>query len=281
MIHPSRAIRSSAAALAGLLLAATWARAVDQVELNSGAVLRGVVTEQGEDSVTIRVAGGTTMTLSMDQVRRVVTANGATEGKTASPAGPVRSPGDAPPVVRGKGDLITLAEGGEARMRILRGASIKAFVAALNPNTKKRGRYEIDPVEELKTYLDRISGGTFEVADAEEGAEGIYVGIPADFPWLKPARFRPAELKDEGFVLRSEGPNLLLIGGGVRGAQHAITTLLHSLGCRWFFPGAAWEIVPSRPDLSGAWGSREAPSFSMQRKIGLKFFPGRLFHTDD
>jgi hypothetical protein len=37
----------------------------------------------------------------------------------------------------------------------------------------------------------------------------------------------------------------LLIGATEMGVSHAAFRLLEELGCRWFFPGKNWEVVPS------------------------------------
>jgi hypothetical protein len=52
---------------------------------------------------------------------------------------------------------------------------------------------------------------------------------------------------------------------------HAVATLLHSLGCRWFFPGKTWEVVPRQQTVSGSWDERQTPSFALQRKIWYGF----------
>src|SRR5262249_59990784 len=81
-----------------------------------------------------------------------------------------------------------------------------------------------EPVDELRRTLDRITGGEFRVIDAREGATGVYVGLASDFPWLKLPD--TASLGPEGFLLRSDGPNLLLVAQGPRGVQLAVTTFL-------------------------------------------------------
>lgn len=122
------------------------------------------------------------------------------------------------------------------------------------------------PVEELRATLGQISGAEFAVEEAGPGKHGIYVGLAGDFPWLGLAG-ETAGLGAEGFVIRSRGSDLLLVAGAPRGAQHAVTTFLQSLGCRWFFPGKTWEVVPRRRDLEGAWEERSVPRFAIQRRI--------------
>ena len=120
---------------------------------------------------------------------------------------------------------VTIADAGKARLTIV-GGSVK------------------EPVEELSRHLRRIVDAEFKVEKKAGKAGGLYVGLASDFPELKIDK--ADELGDEGFLLRTDGANVLLIGNGPLGVQHAVTTFLHKLGCRWFFPGAVWEVVPTR-----------------------------------
>jgi len=126
-----------------------------------------------------------------------------------------------------------------------------------------------EPVRELQTYLNRITGAAFEVKAPEAGGKGIFVGLLSEFPDRKIER--AGDLGDEGFVIRSEDGSLYLLAAQPLGLQHAVTTFLHELGCRWFFPGETWEIVPRRETIAGAWDLRQAPSFTSQRRIWYGF----------
>src|SRR5689334_408652 len=66
-----------------------------------------------------------------------------------------------------------------------------------------------EPVDELKKYLGSMSGADVKVEPAKEGATGIYVGLAADFPWLKLDGVD--KLGPEGFILKSEGKNVFAI----------------------------------------------------------------------
>jgi len=119
------------------------------------------------------------------------------------------------------------------------------------------------PVEDLRRQLREISGAELEVAQA---GPGLHVGLFSDFPGL------PAEdLGPEGFVLRTDGKSVYLLASGPAGVQHAATTFLHRLGCRWFFPGKAWAVIPKRPTIAGSWNERQAPSFATQRRLWYGF----------
>ncbi|MCE9532063.1 MAG: DUF4838 domain-containing protein [Planctomycetes bacterium] len=126
-----------------------------------------------------------------------------------------------------------------------------------------------EPVEELKRYLKEISGAEFRVEKPAKESGGIYVGLAADFPSLKIEE--PAKLAAEGFVLKTDGANIYLIGHEALGVRHAVTTFLHRLGCRWFFPGQVWEVIPRQKTIEIACDVRQAPSFAIDRRIWYGF----------
>jgi hypothetical protein len=126
-----------------------------------------------------------------------------------------------------------------------------------------------EPAAELQRYLERISGAKFPISAAKTDATGIHVGLAGDFPWI-PVKDTD-RLGPEGFILRSDGKNLYIIGKEPAGVQHGVTTLLQAIGCRWFFPGKAWEVVPERKTISGSWDTRQTPDFPRQRKIWYGF----------
>jgi len=147
-------------------------------------------------------------------------------------------------------ERVTVVEDGAARM---------ALIAGSVPG----------PVAELQKYLKMICGAELPVARAREGARGVLVGLASDFPWL--ALEDVEGLGPEGFILRSEGGNLLMVAAGELGVRHAVVTFLHSLGCRWFFPGQTWEVVPQARTIAGTWDERQVPDFGFQRRIWYGF----------
>jgi len=125
------------------------------------------------------------------------------------------------------------------------------------------------PAEELKRYLKVISGTDFQSKPAKAGDDGIFVGLVKDFPWV--AFAKTEDLGSEGFILKSDGKSVYLVANGPLGVQHAVTTFLHTLGCRWFFPGKEWEVIPKTNTVRGAWNERQSPSFAIQRRFGYGF----------
>jgi len=122
--------------------------------------------------------------------------------------------------------------------------------------------------EDLQQFLGRIVGGEFAIEFVEKfparPGPGIYVGRAGDFGWGDP----PGDLEAEEFLLRTtRDSQVLLIGGDDAGASHAVYAFLEGLGCRWFFPGKVWEVVPAATSLSVSLADRQKPDFSGQRKL--------------
>ncbi|MFI5378789.1 MAG: DUF4838 domain-containing protein [Tepidisphaerales bacterium] len=129
---------------------------------------------------------------------------------------------------------------------------------------------------ELAGYLRQMAGAPFEIKTGD-GSAGIILGTLAEFP--DPALQEPLRVRDgfdgsEAYAIRSEPGRLRLIGATDLGASHAAFRLLESLGCRWFFPGKTWEVVPHRPELSAGLNEVSRPAI-LARRIwyGYGFFP--------
>jgi hypothetical protein len=141
---------------------------------------------------------------------------------------------------------VPLAEDGQPRLPIIAG-SVK------------------EPVIELQHHLKQITGADFAVEKPAEKAAGLYVGLAADFPSLK--LDLPAELGGEGFLLKTADSRVLLLAREAPGVHHAVTTFLYKLGCRWFFPGSTWEVIPKQKTISVSLDERQSPSFPISRHI--------------
>lgn len=144
------------------------------------------------------------------------------------------------------GPTITLARDGKAMLPIIAG-SVK------------------EPVEELRQYLKEITGADFADAKSTQGQQGIYVGLASDFPGVKIND--AASLGSEGFVLKTENGSVYIIAPEVLGVKHGVSTFLQELGCRWFFPGKTWEVIPKQKTVEVALNSRQSPTLTIDRKI--------------
>jgi len=118
----------------------------------------------------------------------------------------------------------------------------------------------------LAEQLGRIVGETPKI-ESGDGLRGLAVGRAADFPTLRQqAAFDLADpTKREDYLLRSHSGGVWLLGATDLAVQHAVWDLLHRVGYRQYFPGAAWEIVPSRADLTIDVDSLEHPAYYSRR----------------
>jgi hypothetical protein len=148
---------------------------------------------------------------------------------------------------------LTLAEDGKAQLPIIVSSKASAATIAI--------------AAELADYLTRIAGAKFEVTTGD-GARGIVLGTLAEFP--NPTLTEPLAIRNtydgkEAFVIRTEAKRLLLIGATEMGASHAVFRFLEALGCRWFFPAKAWEVVPSQQSLTVSLEVTERPRILARR----------------
>lgn len=130
-------------------------------------------------------------------------------------------------------------------------------------------------IDDLQLYLKKLSGADFkvEVVQAYSGANkpGIYVGIDEDL------KLTEIDGSRQQFLLRTADGQLLIAGADDRGISHGIYALLHTLGCRWYFPGELWAVTPPlRKTLEVAEERIGGPDFYIQRRI----WPGHGLRTE-
>lgn len=88
---------------------------------------------------------------------------------------------------------------------------------------------------ELQKYLQKVSGYSMEITH-QAGADDklIYVGFKGA-PQSILKELKPAEFGKEEYIIRSDGKNLLIAGGGSRGTLYGVIGYLSDhLGCRWY-----------------------------------------------
>ncbi|MFP8781177.1 DUF4838 domain-containing protein [Hydrogenophaga sp. RWCD_12] len=120
--------------------------------------------------------------------------------------------------------------------------------------------------QQLATLLGRMTGQRFDVTQGS-GQEGIVLGTAASFAQLKTSVvFQPqSPLGREDYLIRSHAKGVWVIGATDLGAQNGMWDLLYRLGYRQYFPGAAWEVVPSSPRLTLDIDTVERPSYYSRR----------------
>jgi len=121
--------------------------------------------------------------------------------------------------------------------------------------------------DELADSLKQITGAAFEVV-AGDGSKGIVLGTLAEFPDAAlggPLAIRNTYDGKEAYAIRTEPHRLRLIAATERGLPHAAYRLLEHLGCRWFFPAPAWQVIPRRADLSVELNETDRPVILARR----------------
>ncbi len=118
----------------------------------------------------------------------------------------------------------------------------------------------------LANILGRIAGTKFAV-ETGDGSRGIAIGRAADFPLVKHGvEFKPDDItRREEYLLRSHPLGVWLVGATDLAARHAAWDFLRRVGYRQFFPGQAWEVIPSQPTLSASIDALEKPSYHSRR----------------
>jgi hypothetical protein len=137
---------------------------------------------------------------------------------------------------------------------------------------------------ELQEYLQKMSGAQLPITRGEAPARSILIGVEG-------AQQRGVSLAEErlgwdGFVMQTEGNQLVLAGRQQRGTLYAVYALLEELGVRWYAPNFSFyrgaqggEDVPQRSSLSLESMKRtERPDYKYRKKYveeGYTFTPER------
>ncbi len=134
-----------------------------------------------------------------------------------------------------------------------RGQARATLVVGTDPSEQAQGA-----AQELQSYLQRITGAQLPIAARPGSGANVLIGQAA-------ARDAAARLglplptgqtylfNDEGYVIASDGETLILAGNETEpyeGTYFAVYDFLHSLGCRWYFPGEFGEVVPRRATVT-------------------------------
>ena len=156
-----------------------------------------------------------------------------------------------------------------------------AVVAAAEPFTIVAGGGPVAPIvllpgagdqaavaaADLAGVLGRMTGGVVATGTDPAATPAIVVGRAADWAAAsgddEPLR-RLAEAGPEHFLLASRGDRLLVLGVDAAGASHGVATLLRDLGCRWFFPGPEWEVIPKRAEVTVDVDRVEGPALAVR-----------------
>lgn len=129
---------------------------------------------------------------------------------------------------------MTLIEEGQPRARVVLAEQAGEATAAA--------------ADELVAYLAKMSGAELPLVRAAPADGDVLLGTVAGWP-EEAAAVAVRGLGPEGYLLRTEGQQLLLLAHDDLAVRHVVVAFLEHLGCRWFYPGEAWEEVPKQPTV--------------------------------
>lgn len=108
---------------------------------------------------------------------------------------------------------------------------------------------EIHGAQELQHFLQIITGAYLPLCRDNENISGPMILIGNSSALQKVDQSIDFKtLGDEGFIIKTIDPHLILAGGKLRGTMYAVYTFLEKLGCRWY--SAEASKIPSIPTLT-------------------------------
>ncbi|MBI4024483.1 MAG: DUF4838 domain-containing protein [Verrucomicrobia bacterium] len=137
--------------------------------------------------------------------------------------------------------------------------------------------------EELKKYLDKITGGEFPIQKKAASPDDTLRLVVGDCDESHAAGLDVSQLARDGFYLRSDKNTVFFVGRDgaeplreillpyrycERGTLLAVYSFLEDVcGVRWLFPGERGEYAPHKPDLSiPPLALKEAPLIKMRTR---------------
>ncbi len=116
--------------------------------------------------------------------------------------------------------------------------------------------------EELSNFLKQVTGAEFRIVKASEAKTDHLIVVGRDAASQLPIKDEDwTSLGEEGFIIRTIGPKLVIAGGPWRGTINGVYTFLEDVvGCQWYTP--AFSVIPGKPDLAvGPLTVRHVPAF--------------------
>ena len=134
---------------------------------------------------------------------------------------------------------------------------------------------------ELVRYLRQVTGEDVDTNHLD-AKHKIYLGtLPGSLTVANTQQLRAdvQSLQEDGFVARSSGADIIILGKGSRGDLYGCYAFLERLGVRWFFPGVRYEFVPQRSlNWSASLDLKESPAF---RDRILFYWPNNYSRTEE
>ncbi len=133
------------------------------------------------------------------------------------------------------------------------GQALATIVTAAKPSDNARLG-----AAELQKYIEKITGAKLPIATDASPPSGplVLVGpssLTDGIAGLQIPAGRTKNLREEGFVIQTDGDRLVLAGNDAApyyGTRYAVVEFLHGLGVRWFLPGEIGEVIPKMATIS-------------------------------
>lgn len=132
-------------------------------------------------------------------------------------------------------DNVKITAGTPTMAQTLSNAGTSSYVI-VRPNTPTAA--ETTAVEQFQSYFYQVAGVALPVYSESGAPSGhrIYIGRSAHVGGLLSAS-QWDDLGKDGFIVRTDGDDVVLAGGGDRGTLYAVFDFLEKqLGCRWWTP---------------------------------------------
>jgi len=143
------------------------------------------------------------------------------------------------------GALLLLAAVSPARAVSIAEKGVARAVVVVAKDAPPPVRHAAD---ELASFLNQVTGGTFKVTDKPPAGAGRLLVGPGAARRADP-QFTTDGLGADGIVIRTVGGDLILAGGHPRGTLYAVYTFLGDpVGCRWW--SSKVSTIPARPTLA-------------------------------
>ncbi len=107
--------------------------------------------------------------------------------------------------------------------------------------------------QELIDAIRQMTGARLSIGKSTDNGSKIYLGSVEAFVksgMLSQIVGSIPVLNPEQYVTFAQGGNFLMLGGSPQAVLWAVYGLLQDFGCRWYMPGKAGEVIPSRKHLS-------------------------------
>jgi hypothetical protein len=131
----------------------------------------------------------------------------------------------------------------------------------------------LNAAQELSTYLGKITGGDFSTYSTDVST---FTG-PLLIVGRKNALTRGLvdeaafnDLGEDGFIIESRGPHLVIAGATPRGTMYGVFWFLdRKLGIKWLDP--TFTSVPSKPSITlGPFAERHRPRFAVREVLSVE-----------